>query len=473
MSPLGYTVTKHHPYAHNPALKGHLHDTVVSLPGYAFEAVPFRWLNRGSLAQEIGHERVPRFNQPAEDAADTALRYDPPWVTNGDNQRAILDAFFEGVVPEQSLVFTYLKHSPLQEERTDGLIVGAARISRVTPPLMWNQSGKPPFSSSMWETIVEHSLRPDMNEGLLLLYQGLVPLMDDGVDVSAALAWAPERRTVEFSYVTEHLSDDAAIEALSSLQSAAQAMRTLGIEVPDAGLSWVGAQIERLWQLRGPVPSLPGVLKVLGVQLPYVAARAVLSECPEASDPWNLLLSTFADPSSAPGQVGTHIESLQARVWTKVPPARQGVLRLLSGFDITPAQIQVLLDGATEVELTTEELLDNPYYASTCTYGMVDHIPFMTIDRALFPPDYVSWKPSIPDEVTLNQHIDRCRIEALPTDVLERQGNRGDTLVPEGEAIELANAMPLAQPPNLSRTTTTVADRHAGAVPLVLLSGTP
>ena len=156
-----------------------------------------------------------------------------------------------------------------------------------------------------------------------------------------------------------------------------------------------------------------------------------------------------------------------------MPPARQGVLRLLSGFDITPAQIQVLLDGATEVELTTEELLDNPYYASTCTYGMVDHIPFMTIDRALFPPDYVSWKPSIPDEVTLNQHIDRCRIEALPTDVLERQGNRGDTLVPEGEAIELANAMPLAQPPNLSRTTTTVADRHAGAVPLVLLSGTP
>ena len=171
-----------------------------------------------------------------------------------------------------------------------------------------------------------------------------------------------------------------------------------------------------------------------------------------------MLLSTFADPSSAPSEVGAHIGSLNARVWNKVPPARQAVLRLLSGFDITPAQVQILLDGATEVELTTEELLDNPYYASTCTYGMVDHIPFTTIDRALFPPEYVTWKPSIPDEVTLSEHIDRRRIEALLTDVLERQGVNGDTLVPEGEAIELANDVPLAQPPNVSRTILTGLD---------------
>src|SRR5687767_14708158 len=50
MSPLGYSVTKVHPYSFNRALKGTLHDTVVMLPGYAFEAVPFRWLNRESLA---------------------------------------------------------------------------------------------------------------------------------------------------------------------------------------------------------------------------------------------------------------------------------------------------------------------------------------------------------------------------------------------------------------------------------------
>ncbi|MFG2560606.1 hypothetical protein [Streptomyces sp. NPDC048496] len=45
MSPLGYTVVKQHPYQHNRALRGKLHDTHVTLPGYAFEAVPFRWMN--------------------------------------------------------------------------------------------------------------------------------------------------------------------------------------------------------------------------------------------------------------------------------------------------------------------------------------------------------------------------------------------------------------------------------------------
>lgn len=179
MSPLGYTVVKQHPYRHNRALKDKLHDTPVSLPGYAFEAVPFRWMNRESFSEEVGVERVPMFNQAAEEAADAALNYTPPWVMDGANQRAILDAFFEPVSPGGSLVFAYLKHSPLQEQRTDRLLVGAARVTRVTAPPMWNQSGNPPFSSAMWETVVEHSLRADMRDGLLLPYQQLVPLLDE------------------------------------------------------------------------------------------------------------------------------------------------------------------------------------------------------------------------------------------------------------------------------------------------------
>jgi ATP-dependent exoDNAse (exonuclease V) alpha subunit len=459
MSPLGYTVIKQHPYRHNRALRNKLLDTQVSLPGYAFETVPFRWMNRDSLAQEIGHERVRLFNQAAEDAADAALDYTPPWVMDGDNQRVILDAFFEPVSAGDSLVFIYLKHSPLQEQRTDRLLVGAARVTRVTPPPMWNQSGDPPFSSTMWETIVEHSLRPDMADGVLLPYQQLIPLIDDGVDVDKALAWAPEGRIVEFSYVTEHLTDDAAIEALTSLQSAAEGMRELGVDLPEAGHNWLQSQIDRLWQLRGPVPGLPGVLKVIGVQQPYVAARAVVTEAGEDADPWELLETIFADPSGASSSVKSHIGALQARVWKKVPAGRQAVLRLLSGFDISPAQVQILLEGATEIELVAEDLLDNPFLASTCTYGMPEHVPFTTVDRALFPPTHVTWKPPLPDEVKLEGHLDRRRVEALLADVLERQGwQGGDTVVPEGEVIEMANDLSLAQPPNLTKTILTGLD---------------
>lgn len=452
MSPLGYTVVKQHPYQHNRALQGKLHDTHVTLPGYAFEAVPFRWMNREVFAQEVGHERVPLFSQAAEDAADAALNSAPLWVMDGDNQRAIMDAFFEPVAPGDSLVFAYLKHSPFQEQRTDRLLVGAARINRVTPPPMWNHSGNPPFQSAMWETAVEHSLRPDMTDGILLPYQQLISLMDDGIDVDKALAWAPEGRVVEFSYVTEHLSDDAAIEALTSLQVAADGMRELGVDLPDTAREWLQAQIERLWQLRGPVPGLPGFLTSIGVQHPYVAARAVMAEAGDNTDPWDILQMVLAEPSCAPSGLRAHITALQGRIWKKVSSERQAVMRLLSGFDISPAQVQMLLDGATEVEMSAEELLQNPYFASTCTYGTADHVPFSTVDRALFPPAHVTWKPPVPDDLKLEGNIDRRRIEALLTDVLERQGQQGDTVVPASETIALALEVPLAQPPALPRT---------------------
>jgi hypothetical protein len=81
----------------------------------------------------------------------------------------------------------------------------------------------------MWETVVEHSLRPDMKDGILLPYQKLVNLLDQGLDIDAALAWAPEGRSTEFSYVTEHLTDDAAIETLTSLRRAAEGGRASSV----------------------------------------------------------------------------------------------------------------------------------------------------------------------------------------------------------------------------------------------------
>ena len=73
MSPTGYTVTKTHPFAWHNALKGSLHPSDVALPGYAFEAVPFRWMNRTSLYEEVGLAQVPTFNPAAEDQADGSV----------------------------------------------------------------------------------------------------------------------------------------------------------------------------------------------------------------------------------------------------------------------------------------------------------------------------------------------------------------------------------------------------------------
>ena len=53
MSSNGYQVIKTHPYATYDALKGHLEPTVLSMPAYSFEAVPFRWMARESFESEL------------------------------------------------------------------------------------------------------------------------------------------------------------------------------------------------------------------------------------------------------------------------------------------------------------------------------------------------------------------------------------------------------------------------------------
>ncbi|MEJ1193178.1 hypothetical protein [Pseudarthrobacter sp. CCNWLW207] len=452
MSPNGYRSVKTHPYGNNRALKGTLHPTPVDVPGYAFEAVPFRWLNRSSLYKELGVNRVRGFKPDAESAADFALGWnDAAWVMDGENQQAVIREFFDPVAADDSLVLMYLKHSPFQEgELTGRLLVGAARVTQVMPPPMWRQSGNPPFNSSMWETIVTHSLRPGMVDGILLPYQELVPLLDASTDVSAALAWAPEGRDIEFSYVTEHVSDDAAIQALTSLLTAGRACQDLGTTLPDAALSWVEAQIERLWQLRGPVPGLASVLGHLGVERPYVAARAVVAACEDNADPWEYLAAGFADRAHFGAAVQGVLGPSIGRIWNGQDQETQKALRLLSAMDISQVQVTALMEGDTAVSLTIEELLTNPYLASICTYGRDEHIPFTTVDRACFPPVHVTWQTPLPDTARMDDNLDRRRIEALLIDVLEGRAIHGDTLLPQGEALDLAASYELTQPPQLS-----------------------
>jgi len=145
MSEHGYVLEKEHPYRFNRRLSGHLLPTSISVPAYAFESLPFRWLSREAVDQQLW-QGVADYQPEREDEAHRVLGFTPGWLMDGRNQRAMLTRFFADVVPQQSLVLIYLKHSPLQEESTRRLLVGAAHVTAVTPPSMWNQSGQQPFA---------------------------------------------------------------------------------------------------------------------------------------------------------------------------------------------------------------------------------------------------------------------------------------------------------------------------------------
>jgi hypothetical protein len=461
MSDIGYRVIKEHPYAGNRAIS--VLPTAVSVPGYAFEAVPFRWLNRKMLSDEVGYERVPGFRPEAEDAADRALDYHPQWVMDGENQRAILDAFFEPVTVGDSLVFMYLKHSPLQEQRGDRLLVGAAHVTGMEPPPMWKSGGPSAFESCMWETIVSHSLRNDQQAGLLLPYQRLVELMDEGVDISSALAWAPEGRDVEFSYVTEHISDDAALQALAALQQAAQALPGLGLEIPASALDWLEGQIAKLWQLRGPTPGLAAVLAYLGVERSHAAARELIASAGDG-DVWGLIEAGFANAAAFPGSVRHQVGITAGRIWSLRSDVEQDALRMLSGMDVSAGQIEALLGQRTEVPVSLEDVVDDPYLASVCTYDQPEHIPFTTVDRACFPGEGVDWEPLVARIANITDPQDERRVRALLVDVLEAAALRGDTLLMQSEALLAATGYNLARAPQLTEWTLEALDLNSAAL---------
>lgn len=448
MAPMGYQLEKVHPYSFNPALKGHLKPTVVAVPPYAFEAVPFRWLSRETIDQGLWSE-VTGYRPEHEDQIDRIIKRKPGWVMDGRNQRLLLDRFFEHVVPSESLVLIYMKHSPFQDESSRRLLVGAATVTKVTPPPMWNQSGAQPFDSCMWETIVSHSLRPKQSDGILLPYQALVALMDQGQDVSDALAWAPKDADVEFSYVTEHVSDDTAIAALNSLRSAADGMIALGLDVKPSAVSWVDQQIERLWQLRGPVPGMAAVLGHLGVQSAHRVVRQLAAEPDWPQDPWAVVTRALA--ANSPLAAALAMPPSIGSAWRGLGTDERAMYQVLSAMDVSRDQVAALVDGDTSSPVEPAELVDNPYFAATCSYRSRFPIALETVDQACFPATHVQWANVVEKVTGLNDPGDARRVEALLVEVLERLAEEGDTIADEAQVLRAASEVPLTRPCAVSR----------------------
>lgn len=444
MSDHGYSLEREHPYQFNRALRDHLKPTRLSVPAHSFEAVPFRWLSRGAVNDTLWEE-TDQYRPELEDAADRVLGFTPSWLMDARNQRAMIDRFFRDVTINESVVFIYLKHSPLQEDSTRRLLVGAALVTGIAPPPMWNQSGHQPFDSSMWETVVGHSLRSDQKDGILLPYQALLPLVEAGDDVSEALAWAPDGQGVDFSYVTEHVSADNAIAALKLLRAAADGCAGLGVPVPHSATEWVDRQIDRLWQLRGPVPGLPAVLRHIGAQAAHQVVERLVTEPGWEQDPWRSVERAFDQNDPIARELGEQLPPSIGLTWHGLSEDERTALKILSAMDVDADQVSALMQGDSTYPVEAAELVANPYFAATCTYRSRFPIPLTTVDQACFPAAHVVWMNVIDNLISLSDPGDARRVEALLVEVLERLAEGGDTIAGEADAVAAALSIPLTR----------------------------
>ncbi|MEO3891330.1 AAA family ATPase [Nonomuraea sp. B5E05] len=436
-----YTFNMKHPYAWHKALKG-IEATPLTVPAYGVHTIPYFWLNRDGVNDVLSEFDVD-FDEQLEDQVDKLL-FKGEWVMHAQNQRALITRFFEDVTPHESLVFFYAKHSPFDGSRVEGpLLVGAAQITGKQLPGLWRTEGHTAFPTHMWETSLTHSLRPDGTGGILLPVAELAELDARGEDVGEALAWAPETKGREFAYVTEHVAHDTAIATLERLFTAARHCHELGIDVPEASLAWLDDRIGELWTMRGPAPGLGAVLGALKFPHSKVLARAVARQTAADADPWETLTEAITHRGRYPDELDRLIPETHRKIWQQFTAEQLQVLRLLSRFQLTTEQAEMLFQKKI-TDLEHDELLDNPYLAHIWTADQLVAVSFEVIDRGCFPSAAIRHSFPMPEPSAMEDGGDPRRVLALLVTVLEEAAADGDTVVTMESVIARIEARKLS-----------------------------
>ena len=463
MAPFALSLRKNHPYAQSAkTTHGHFEDTPYTIQPYSAATVPFRWMLReqieGNAQRRVQSKaEVCQFGYEAKREPDLTLnegwdKDNKTWIQEGTNQRVILDTFFSAAKPDQSLVFFYAKRTPLAEDPRR-VIVGVGRVKSVSGPIEYRYaSGAQPagkISGFLWERNIEHSIRPNGNDGFLLPYRELLALAedDDSLDIAACTAFAPDEYFEQYSYGSELLPQDGAIASLLALEKAIKAMRGL-FETPwDAYLQWIDREVNRLWQVRGAFPGLGAALHAFGMPHANLLAWHLLGDGEDAVDPWPRFSSVLEDPSALPAYLREGIGATLRQKWKALPDTRRALLTLLARFNLSNDQAlrwyQETERRNAGIEIGDDDILANPYRIYEEDRLQVAPVAFAVVDRGMFPPETLREEVPIPEPSRISEAIDPRRVRGVMVQTLEEAATEGHTILPVDWLIDGVRTRPM------------------------------
>ncbi len=464
MAPFALSLFKNHPYAqHAETTHGHFEDTPYTIQPYSAAAVPFRWMLREQIegnSQQNVQSKAEAYGlaYDARREPDLTLnegwdRDNKTWIQEGTNQRVILDTFFSAAKPGQSLVFFYAKQTPLAEDPRR-VIVGVGRVKSVSGPIEYRYTGdgtcpRGKISGFLHERNIEHSIRPNGQDGFLLPYGELLALADEdhSLDIGSCTAFAPDEYYEQYSYGSELLPQDGAIASLLALEKSIKAMRGL-FEAPwEAYLLWIDKELNRLWQARGAFPGLGAALHAFGLPHANLLAWHLLGDGEDAVDPWPKLSSTLEDPSSLPSYLREGIGTTLRQKWKKLPESRRALLTLLARFNLSNDQAlrwyQETERRKAGIEIGDTDILANPYRIYEEDRLQADPVAFAVIDRGMFPPETLREAFPIPEPSKIREAIDPRRVRAVMVQILEDAATEGHTILPVDWLIDRVRMRPM------------------------------
>ena len=447
MSPNALVRQHSHPYRRDDqGPHGHFRPTPVQYPAYSMPAVPFRWMMKNSFDGN-GTDGLDK-QYPLGDVnpeLEPDLKFTTNWWQDFRNQSALLEGFWAHVKEEESLVFFYAKQIPLMENMPGRrILVGVGRVKSIGPLTEYNYDGpvEGKLRSMIWERMVGHSIRPDLSDGFLMPYHEALGKSQAGDDFDPAevVALAPEDRFTEFSYATEHVRDDSAIEALLSMRfSLSKCAELMGTDIRKQE-EWIDRELGRLWRKRGSFPGMGAVLYATGVPMGNFVARELANQAGDDASPWSLWFSLLDGPGKVlPQELAKGVDGTTALAWKGMPQERRAFLELLSRVDLILEQAKVLATPEERktvgVETNDFSFIDNPYLFYESTRLGADPVSINAVDRGMLPAASVRAKFPVPEPSRIDTPVDARRLRALSIRQLEEAAERGDTLVPRESII--------------------------------------
>ena len=458
LSPREWTSTHTHPYVEIKqceATHGHLETTHLRTDPFTAYAVPFFWLSRSNVDAYV----QPRVMEPLPVEEEFPKNFSSKWVFNPVLQEAILNGFFAPIKADSSLAFFYTKGAHPVADDVPRLVVGVGDITGVGKQRHYDSS-EATRRHPIWERAVSHSLRPGQEGGFLLPYHAyLTPTGDPAEDARRAelarrLAVTPEPdRIMEFSYRSEHVSDDSAIAVLTQCLAAVHQIRDDGIAEGNwnAVEAWLNDRLSRVWSLRGPHPGIGVLLEAMGFRFGTALCFGLSSKDPLFSKhPWEGIAPILAGDTPAPHErFEKELESFRS-TWQQVSktPERLELAHCLSGFSLSSEHAARWWDKDKRARfvdsgLADSQILDNPYLLSELDPGGGagdSPVSFATIDRGLCSDQGEREAVAIGD---------RRRRRAGLVSVLRYVASQGDTLLGVPEARERVEDIPVREPVSL------------------------
>jgi hypothetical protein len=364
-----------------------------------------------------------------QEAIEPDLGFTTQWIQDYRNHSALLNCFAGHLKPEKSLCFFYAKQVPFVEDSgASRILIGVGRVLHVAPPQEYayitkDLDGK--LRSMLWELMVQHSIRPDFKDGFLLPYHAAIEKaqIDSDFDPAGIAAFTPDDRLLEFSHVSQLVTHDGAIGSLLSCAESLRKVKDASLAGPwDQCLRWIDARLGELWKSRGPCPGLGAALSAFGLDLGTFIARALTEKAGDNVDPWPLVDDMFTDPAKhLPRHLAEGVGKTLCAKWKRLSDERRALLKLVSRFEITPDQAEVVYVKEEREQagftITDKEIIANPYLIFETTRLTPDPISIWTVDRGVFPDDVIRKQHPLPEPTALDAGTDARRVRALTVKV--------------------------------------------------------